>query len=79
MFRVEPHQLLFIYAGLGIGVIVVAALLHARRRAAIERAALRDVVKCGLCAFRFRNTNGLVHPRCPSCGALVERKRLPSL
>jgi len=79
MFRVEPHQLLFIYAGLGLAVILIAALLHARRRAALERGALREMVKCSLCAFRFRNTTNLVHPRCPNCGALVERKPLSSL
>ena len=79
MFHVEPHQLLFIYAGLGIVVIAITALLHARRRSAKERAALREVVKCNLCAFRFRNTTGLLHPRCPNCGALVERKRISTL
>ena len=74
MFRVEPHQLLFIYAGLGLAVIFLAAFLHARRRSALERAALNEMLKCGLCAYRFRNTSGLLHPRCPNCRALVERK-----
>lgn len=79
MFLVEPHQLLFIYAGLGIAVIGFAALIHTRRRSARERAALQEMMQCGMCAFRFRNTTQMVHPRCPSCGALVERKRHSTL
>jgi predicted RNA-binding Zn-ribbon protein involved in translation (DUF1610 family) len=79
MFRVEPHQLLFIYAGLGLAVIFLAALLHTKRRSGRERAAMREMIKCGLCAFRFRDETRMVHPRCPNCGALVERKRHSAL
>lgn len=75
MFRLEPHQLLYVYAGLCLLVILIAALVHTARRARSERAALRNVLKCGMCAFRFRNENGLLHPRCPNCGSLVERRR----
>ena len=79
MFRVEPHQLLYIYAALGVGAVAVAALLHAIRRAKRERAALRGVVKCGLCAFHFKDERRMVHPRCPNCGALVEARPLSRL
>jgi hypothetical protein len=79
MFRVEPHQLLFIYAGAGVALISVASLLHTARRVRMERNGLRGVVKCGMCAFHFRDAAGMVHPRCPQCGALVERKRHSAL
>jgi hypothetical protein len=79
MFRVEPHQLLFIYAGVGVALIFVAALLHTLRRVRVERNALRGTMKCGMCAFHFRDGTGMVHPRCPECGALVERKRHSAL
>ena len=75
MFRVEPHQLLYIYAGLGVLLVFIAALVHTARRYRREREGLRNVLKCGMCAFRFRNEKNLVHPRCPNCGSLVERKR----
>lgn len=79
MFRLEPHQLLFVYAGLGIALVFIAALIHTIRRARRERAALRDVMRCGMCGFQFRNERQLVTPRCPNCGSLVEKKRQSSL
>jgi predicted Zn-ribbon and HTH transcriptional regulator len=79
MFRVEPHQLLYIYAATGVALIFLAALLHTIRRVRREREGLSGVAKCGMCAFRFRDRTGMVHPRCPQCGALVERRRHSAL
>jgi predicted Zn-ribbon and HTH transcriptional regulator len=75
MFRLEAHQLIFVYAGIGIVGVLLIAAMHAISRARRERAALLEFFKCGICAFQFRNSTGLVHPRCPNCDALVERKR----
>jgi hypothetical protein len=74
MFRLEAHQLLYVYTGLGVAIVLIGAMLHGISRIRRERSALRNVVKCGMCAFQFRNVNGLVHPRCPNCASLVEQK-----
>ena len=79
MFRLEPHQLLFVYAGLGVAFIFLAALFNTLRRTRREREAMRDLMKCGMCAFQFRNASGMVHPRCPNCGSLVEARPLSHL
>lgn len=79
MFRVEPHELLFIYAALGVALVFLTAFIHTIRRARRERAILEDMMRCGICAFQFRNANNLVTPRCPNCGALVEQKRHSAL
>ena len=79
MFRLEPHQLLYVYAALGVAAVFAVAFLHNLARTRRERSAHRDVLKCGMCAFQFRNDRQLVHPRCPSCGALVEQKPLSQL
>ena len=75
MFRVEPHQLLYVYAGIGVLVVFIAALVHTVRRVRREREGMHGVMKCGICAVQFRNDKNLVHPRCPNCGALVEKRR----
>ena len=75
MFRVEPHQLLYVYAAIGVFAVFIAALVHTIRRFRRERETMRGVMKCGMCAFQFRNDKNLVHPRCPNCGALVEKRR----
>jgi hypothetical protein len=75
MFRLEAHQLLYVYTGLGVAVVLIGAMIHGISRIRRERAALQDVVKCGMCAFQFRNVKSLVHPRCPNCGSLVEVKQ----
>ena len=79
MFRVEPHELLFVYAALGVALVFLTALIHTIRRARRERAALRSVMRCGMCGFQFRNDRKLVTPRCPNCNRLVEQKRHSSL
>lgn len=79
MFRLELHQLLFVYAGLCLGIVLLAAVLHNVRRNRRESLAVRTLVKCHLCAFEFRDDTGEDLPKCPCCGALVNRDRLSRL
>ncbi len=79
MFRLELHELLFVYTGLCLGIMLLAALLHNFRRNRHESLAARDLVKCHLCAFEFRDDTGAELPTCPCCGALVNRERISRL
>ena len=79
MFRLELHELLFVYAGLCLGIILLAAILHNLRRTRREELALRGLVKCHLCGFEFRDDTSAELPKCPCCGALVNRDRLSQL
>ena len=79
MFRLELHQLLFVYIGLSLGAVLLAAWLHNLRRTRRESFALRGILKCRLCAFEFRDESHTEIPRCPRCGALVNRERLSHL
>lgn len=79
MFRLELHELLFVYAGLCLGIILLASILHNLRRTRREELAMRGLLKCHLCAFEFRDDTGADLPKCPSCGALVNRDRISQL
>ena len=79
MFQFSLHQLLFVYGGLCVVVIGVLVLFQSLRRTRRERAALRNVLKCGFCAFEFREESNTVLPRCPRCNGLVERRRVSGL
>ena len=79
MFRLELHQLLFAYTGFCLAVVFLAAWIHNLRRTRREYLAIRDLAKCSLCAFEFRDTTETALPRCPRCGALVNRDRLSRL
>ncbi len=73
MFRLELHELLFVYAGLCLVIILLASVLHNVRRNSRERHAHRTLVKCHLCAFEFRDETGADLPMCPCCGTPVNR------
>ncbi len=79
MFRLELHQLLYAYTGLCLSVILLASWWHNLRRSHREHLALRNLVKCALCAFEFRDPGNPELPRCPRCGALVNRDRISRL
>jgi hypothetical protein len=79
MFRLDLHELLFAYTGLCLGIMLLAALLHNFRRHRREADAQRNLAKCHLCAFEFRDETGADLPKCPCCGALVNRERLSQL
>ena len=73
MFRLNLHELLFVYAGLCLGIILIASLLHNIRRNRHERHAQDGLVKCHLCAFEFRDDSGAELPPCPCCGTHTSR------
>lgn len=77
--RLDLHELLFVYAGLSLGVVLLAAWLHNLRRTRRESHALRNILKCRLCAFEFRDESHTELPHCPRCRALVSRERLSHL
>ena len=79
MFRLELHEMLFVYTGLCLAIVLLASVLHNVLRTRRETHALRDLVKCHLCAFEFRAGTGPDLPQCPGCGALVNRERLSQL
>ena len=79
MFRLQLHQLIFVYAGFCLAIILLAAWFHNMRRTRRDRAALHDLMKCGLCAYEFRDETEAAIPRCPNCNALVERRHLSRL
>ena len=74
MFRVELHQLLYVYAGAALTIILLSAAFYNFGRTWRERRAHRGILKCGLCAFQFRDQTPTILPRCPNCDALVERR-----
>ena len=79
MFRLELHELIFVYTGLCLGIVLLASVLHNIRRNRRESLAVRDLVKCHLCTFEFRDTTGDDLPKCPCCGARTTRARLSRL
>jgi predicted Zn-ribbon and HTH transcriptional regulator len=79
MFRLDLHELLFVYTGLCLGIVLLTSVLHNIRRNRRESLANRDLVKCHLCAFEFRDKTGDELPKCPCCGARTSRERLSHL
>jgi uncharacterized paraquat-inducible protein A len=79
MFHLELHELIFVYSGLCLGIILLASVLHNIRRNRRERGAQHGLVKCHLCAFEFRDDTGADLPKCPCCGSPVNRERLSRL
>lgn len=79
MFRLELHELLFVYTGLCLAVMLLAAVLHNVRRNRRETLAFRDLVRCQLCGFEFRDDTGADLPKCPCCGSLVNREPVSRL
>jgi predicted RNA-binding Zn-ribbon protein involved in translation (DUF1610 family) len=77
--RLSFQELLFLYTGICLGGVLLAAWMHNLRRTRHERAAIRGLIKCQSCAFQFRDETGAILPRCPQCGALNERKPLSRL
>ncbi len=79
MFRLELHELLFVYTGLCLGIVLLASVLHNLRRNRRESLAVRDVVKCHICAFEFLDQSGTDLPECPCCGARTSRTQISRL
>lgn len=79
MFRLSLHEMIFAYAAGALLVIFLAAWAHNLNRSRMERRALRNLLRCRLCAFEFRISSDAILPRCPRCNSLVERRRLSRL
>ena len=79
MIRVSLGYLVCIYLGLMLGPILGAWLLHEWRRLRRERAAFRDVLRCGTCGFEFADQSETLLPRCPHCASLNERFQISRL
>jgi len=79
MFRLELHELIYVYTGLCLVVILIASMLHNLKRTRREQLAMRGLVKCHLCAFQFRDETDAELPKCPACGAPVNREPLSQL
>lgn len=73
MFELELHQLPAVYTAVFLGGILFAYWVHNLRRTRHERHALRDVVRCRICAFQFRAEETVEYPQCPRCSSAVER------
>ena len=75
MIRVSLTTLLLIYLAGMLVLVCIAWISAAWRRRAIERHALRHVLRCALCNFEFEDSSDALLPRCPRCSSRNERKR----
>ena len=73
MIQVTLSYLILIYLLLMLAPVAGAWLMNAWSWHRRERAAFRDVVRCGVCAMEFADASKNSLPRCPHCGSLNER------
>ncbi len=79
MIRISLTYLIFLYLFLFLSVVFALWVGAGWRRQRRERLALRDRLRCKLCAFEFEEPTGEALPRCPRCGSLNERERFRTL
>lgn len=79
MIRVSLTLLIFIYLALFLTVVLAHWVWFEWRRQRRERLAVRNRLRCALCAFEFEDTSEEELPRCPRCGSLNERDRFRML
>lgn len=79
MIRLSLHELLFVYTGVCLAVVLVASIIHNLHRRRRENEALLGVVKCHLCAFEFRDETDAEFPECPACHARSNRDMISRL
>jgi hypothetical protein len=79
VISVSLGYLIIIYLGIMLGPILSAWAFYEWRRQRREKAAFRHVLRCSLCGFEFEDKTPALLPRCPRCGSLNERLRLPGL
>ncbi len=79
MIRVSLTFLVFIYLAVFLNSVFAIWIWSEVTRQRRERLALRNRVKCSLCAFEFEDPTEEPLPRCPRCSSLNERNRLSLL
>jgi hypothetical protein len=66
-------RLVFLYLGGFLALIFGNWIAWNIGRTRRERQALRQRLRCALCAFEFQDSSDDLLPRCPRCGSLNER------
>lgn len=79
MWRVTLSELLFLYLGGFLGIVLTLWLWQSWRRARRNTLALRFRMRCVICACEFEDRTGNSLPSCPRCGSLNERLKLSTL
>ena len=74
MIHVSLTFLVFVYLALFLLAVFGFWILFEWKRQRRERWAVRNRIRCTLCAFEFENPTELPLPRCPRCGSLNERR-----
>jgi len=75
MIRVSLTVLIFIYLAVFLTVVFALWIWFEWNRQRRERRAVRNRLRCSLCAFEFEDSSDEPLPRCPRCGSLNERDR----
>jgi len=73
MIRTSLVIIVFIYLLASLGTILLAWLLAEWRRQREERAASRNLIRCNICSFAYRDNSASPLSTCPECGSLNER------
>jgi uncharacterized paraquat-inducible protein A len=75
VIRVSLTRLVAIYLLLFLAAVFLLWIFGEWNRRRRERRALRDRLRCAICAFEFEDRTAVVLPRCPRCGSLNERTK----
>ena len=73
MIRVSLTVLVFIYLFLFLTAVFALWFGYEWKRQRRERFAIRNRLRCAICAFEFEDPTEELLARCPRCGALNER------
>ena len=79
MIRVSLTFLIFVYLFLFLTVVFGLWIWFELKRQRAERLAVRNRIRCTICAFEFENSTEEPLARCPRCGNLNERRPLSML
>lgn len=79
MIRVSLTVLIFIYLAAFLTAVFALWIWVEWSRQRRERYAVRNRIRCALCAFEFEDPSEEPLPRCPRCGSLNERERFRML
>lgn len=79
MIRVTLTTLVFIYLAIFLVAVFIGWVTWNWRRLRREKAAMRNRLRCTICAFEFEDHTSTLLARCPRCGSLNERYRFSTL